>query len=93
MALVLTFNIALQVLAAFVIFVIGYLAFLALLLISLFIATGIYECAKWIRAYAERSASANSSIPADVETPPHREKSFGIPAWRQRLVEMLAGDR
>ena len=61
MAFVLSYNTALQVAAAFVIFLFGYLAFFVFLIICLLIATGLYESAKWIRAYAERSVSANSS--------------------------------
>jgi hypothetical protein len=62
MAFVLTYNSILQVLAAFVIFILGYVAFFALLIVTLLFATGLYEGAKWIRAYTVRSASATSSI-------------------------------
>jgi hypothetical protein len=62
MAFVLSYNTALQVIAAFVIFLFGYLAFFVFLIICLLIATGLYESGKWIRAYAERSVSANASI-------------------------------
>jgi hypothetical protein len=62
MAFVLFYNSILQVLAAFVIFLFGYLAFFVFLIICLLIATGLYETAKWIRAYAEKSVSATSSI-------------------------------
>ena len=62
MAFVLTYNSILQVLAAFVIFIFGYFAFFVFLINSLLIATGLYESAKWIRTYAERSVSATSSI-------------------------------
>jgi len=62
MAFVLFYNSILQVLAAFVIFLFGYLAFFVFLMICLLIATGLYESAKLIRAYAEKSVSPNSSI-------------------------------
>jgi hypothetical protein len=62
MAFLLTFNSALQVLAAFVIFIFGYLAFLTLLLVSLFIATGLYEGARMIRGYAARFSSPSSAV-------------------------------
>jgi hypothetical protein len=71
MAFVLAFNFALQVFAAFVIFLFGYLAFMALLMTSLLIATGLYEGMKRVRAYAVRSASAPTSISSDLETPAH----------------------
>jgi len=62
MAFVLTYNSILQVLAAFVIFIFGYFAFFVFLIISLLIATGLYESAKWVQAYALRTSSLNSSI-------------------------------
>jgi hypothetical protein len=93
MGLILRFNIALQVIAAFVIFLFGYVALFVSLVICLVIAKGIYEGAKGVRAYAVRSASAKSSISSDIDTPAHRKQSFVIPAWRQRLVEGSVGGR
>jgi hypothetical protein len=93
MAFVLIYNSILQVLAAFVIFLFGYLVFFVFLIICLLIATGLYESAKWIRAYPVRSVSANSSMSPDFETPAHRGKRSVIPAWSQRLVERLAAGR
>jgi hypothetical protein len=61
MAFIYAYNSVLQVLAAFVIFLFGYLAFFLLLTACLFIATGLYEGAKWIRMHAVRSASATSA--------------------------------
>jgi len=62
MVLVLIHNSILQALAALVIFIFGYVAFFALLIVTLFLATGLYKGAKWIRAYTVRSASASSAI-------------------------------
>jgi len=62
MAFVLIYNSILQVLAAFVIFLLGYLAFFVLLIATLLIATGLYEGVKWIRAYTMSSSSTVSSI-------------------------------
>lgn len=62
MAFVLIYNSMLQVLAAFVIFLFGYLAFFVLLIATLLIATGLYEGVKWIRAYTIRSSSTINSI-------------------------------
>jgi hypothetical protein len=80
------FNIALQVIAAFVIFIVGYVAlFVSLLVcvaICLAIAKGIYQGARRVRGYAARSASVNSFISPEVETPIHKKKRFFIPAWR-----------
>lgn len=62
MAFGLIYNSILQVLAAFVIFFLGYLALFVILIVTLLIATGLYEGAKWIRAYTVKSASASSSF-------------------------------
>jgi hypothetical protein len=60
------FNIALQVIAAFVIFIFGYVALFVSLIICLAvcfaIGKGIYEGARRVRAYAVRSAPAKASI-------------------------------
>ena len=79
------FNIALQVIAAFVIFIFGYVALFVSLIIclavSLAIGKGISEGARRVRAYAVRSASAKTFISSDVDTPDHKKHSL-IPAWR-----------
>ena len=62
MAFVHSYNAALQVLAAFVIFVFGYIAFFALLAVCLLITAGLYKSAQRIRAWAARSVSATGSI-------------------------------
>ena len=62
MAFIVMFNFALQLIAAFAIFLFGYLALFVSLILCLVAAKGIYEGAKGVRAYAVRSASANSSI-------------------------------
>jgi threonine/homoserine/homoserine lactone efflux protein len=71
MAFILAFNLALQTLAAFVIFILGYLALFVSLLVLLVIAKGIYEGARRVQAYAAGCVSANTFIPPDVETPAH----------------------
>jgi hypothetical protein len=64
------FNVALQVIAAFAIFVLGYVAlFVSLtigLAVSLAIGKGLYEGARRLRAYAVRSAPAKTFISSDV---------------------------
>jgi hypothetical protein len=80
------FNVALQVIAAFAIFVFGYVALLVSLLIclavSVAIGKGISEGARRVRAYAVRSAPAKTFISSDVDTPDHKKKPTFIPAWR-----------
>ena len=64
------FNIALQVIAAFAIFIFGYVVLFVSLIIclavSLAIGKGIYEGARRVRAYAVRSSPANTFISYDV---------------------------
>jgi hypothetical protein len=64
------FNIALQVIAAFAIFVFGYVALSVSLIICLAvcfaIGEGVYEGAKKVRTYAMKSAPAKTFISADV---------------------------
>ena len=80
MAFVHQYNVALPVIAAFVISVLGYLTLFVSLMICLAIAKGLYEGAMEIRAFAMRSAWANSSIPSGGQISPHREKRIVIPA-------------
>jgi hypothetical protein len=64
------FNIALQVIAAFAIFIFGYVALFVSLMIWFFvclvIAKGIYEGAKKVRSYTKRSTPAKTFISSDV---------------------------
>ena len=58
MSALLGFNVALQTIAAFVIFVVGYAALFGTLSVCFAIAMGLYECAKRIWAYPTRLALA-----------------------------------
>jgi hypothetical protein len=64
------FNAVLPVIAAFVIFIFGYVALFVSLMICFFvcllIAKGIYEGAKKVRTYAVRSAQAKTFISSDL---------------------------
>jgi len=62
MAILLTFNSILQVLAAFVIFFFGYTVLMALVLISFFIAAGLYKGARMIQVYATRFSCPRSAV-------------------------------
>jgi hypothetical protein len=53
-----TFNVALQTVAAFVIFLVGYSALFISLFTCFAVAKGLYEVAKGIRTYRTRLASA-----------------------------------
>jgi hypothetical protein len=80
------FNSVVPVIAAFVVFIFGYVAlFVALticLAVSLAIGKGIYEVTRRVRAYAVRSDPAKNFISSDVDIPNNRKKRFLIPAWR-----------
>jgi hypothetical protein len=67
MAFIFTFDFVIEMLAAFVIFVIGYLALFISLMVCLALIKGIYEGAKRVRAYAVRSASPNRPISSDAD--------------------------
>ena len=73
------FNIALQVIAAFAIFIFGYVALFVSLMIWFFlclvIAKGVYEGAKKVRTYAMKTTS-------DVDNSDHRKRALLIPALR-----------
>jgi len=64
------FNAVLPVIAAFVVFIFGYVALFVFLMICFFvclvITKGIYEGAKKVRTYAMKSAPAETFISADV---------------------------
>jgi hypothetical protein len=68
MPLISTFNVAIQTIAAFVVFIVGYATLFISLMICFAIAKGLYESAKRAWKYAEKLASAR------------REKSLAIPA-------------
>jgi hypothetical protein len=67
------------VIAAFLIFSVGYLALFLCIMICLVIARFILEGAKVVRAQLVRPASANSCVSSEVETLDFREKGFAIP--------------
>jgi hypothetical protein len=50
MALIFRFSFAAQVIAAFVIFVLGYIGLFAALLLVLFVVRCLYEAVKWLNA-------------------------------------------
>jgi hypothetical protein len=71
------FNAVLPVIAAFVVFVFGYVALFVSLMICFFvclvIAKGIYEGTKKVRSYTMKSAPAKTFISADVALIPGLE--------------------
>ena len=61
MPLLLRFGFASQVVAAFVIFVLGYVSLFVTLMLLMLVIRGLYESAKRIHASAARRANTNSS--------------------------------
>jgi hypothetical protein len=74
MALVLRFGFAAQVIAAFVIFVLGYVGLFVALMLIMLAVRGLYESVKWLRASALRCATSTSRaferrIPIPISSP------------------------
>jgi hypothetical protein len=65
MAFIFTFEFAMEMLAAFVIFAIGYIALFVSLMICLAVIKGMYEGTKWSWAYASSFAASTPSLPLD----------------------------
>ena len=65
MAFLLKFSFVAQVIAAFVIFVLGYIGLFSLLMIVFVAVRALYEGVKWIRALAARRVLANLSAPSE----------------------------
>lgn len=63
MALVLRFSFAAQVIAAFVIFVLGYIGLFATLMLGLVLVRCLYEGAKWIHARATATRPITGRFP------------------------------
>lgn len=83
MPLLLRFGFAAQIIAAFVIFVLGYLALFVALLIVLFVVKGLYEGAKWIQASAARRGTIPYLQPVN---PGPRAAAPVYPALNRRRV-------
>jgi hypothetical protein len=75
-------NFEVQVIAAFVIFVFGYVALFSSLMIFLFLAKGLYESAKAVRAYAVRYGSTNH-----FQLIRHRNPGSSTEALRYSVLE------
>jgi hypothetical protein len=92
MPLLLRFGFAAQVVAAFVIFVLGYVGLFVTLMLLMLLIRGLYESAKWIRASAARGANSNpfTSTTTSVGTPFERRAPDPItsPANQLQLAEI-----
>lgn len=82
MALLLRFSFVAQVIAAFVIFVLGYIGLFCLLMIAFIAARAVYESVKWIRASAARRVLANASASSEGEGGAARNPFLFAPAGK-----------
>jgi hypothetical protein len=64
MAVLLRFGFAAQVIAAFIIFVLGYIGLFTALMLVILVIRGLYESVKWLSASARARAIANRFTPA-----------------------------
>ncbi len=83
MALVLRFSFAAQIIAAFVIFVLGYIGLFATLMLGLVIARCLYEAVKWMRACA---AAAGRPVPSRFPLSPGDQSERRIPLSSTQLA-------
>jgi hypothetical protein len=98
MALVLRFGFLAQVVAAFVIFVLGYVGLFVALMLLMLVFRGLYEFAKWIHVSALRRANRNSDvfdrrIPLTITSPARGPQLADItfhPALNRRRVAVAA---
>ena len=90
MAVLLRFGFAAQVIAAFVIFVLGYVGLFVALMLIMLVIRGLYESAKWIHASAARRANANHSTSTAGGGAFDRRSPIPItsPANQPRLAEL-----
>ena len=94
MDLVLRFGFAAQVIAAFVIFVLGYVGLFVTLMLLMLAVRGLYESAKWIRASAARRANTSATafdrrVPAPITSPGNQPQLAELtfhPALNRRRV-------
>jgi hypothetical protein len=64
MAFVLRFGFVVQIVAAFVIFVLGYISLFVSLMLVMLLVRGLYESVKWVRTSTLARAAANRSMPS-----------------------------
>jgi hypothetical protein len=83
MALVLRFSFAVQVIAAFVIFVLGYIGLFATLMLGLVIARCLYEVVKWIRV---RAAEERRPVPSHFPLSASDQIERRIPLSSTQLI-------
>lgn len=79
MSVLLRFGFAAQVIAAFVIFVLGYIGLFTALMLVMLIARGLYESVKWLGASTAARAIAKRFTPATAAGSVAFERRIPIP--------------
>jgi hypothetical protein len=88
MAFMLRFGFAAQVVAAFVIFVLGYVGLFVTLMLLMLVVRGLYESVKWLHGSALRRANANLSASAAVAFDRRIPIPISSPANQPQLAEL-----
>lgn len=87
----LDFNL-IQGIAAFAIFVFGFVALFGSLMVFLSLAKGLYASAKAVGAYAVKHGSTNGSNLTDFEIQADQQKRLVIPSWKRKPTEATSGN-
>ncbi|MGD0426346.1 MAG: hypothetical protein ABSC10_06480 [Candidatus Acidiferrales bacterium] len=88
MALILRFSFAAQVIAAFVIFVLGYIGLFATLMLALVVVRFLYEGVKWLNARAAAKRPVVIPFPQSVSNQSQSERR--IPTSGTQLINESA---
>lgn len=91
MALLLRFGFAAQVIAAFVIFGVGYVCLFGALMLVTLIARGLYESVKWVSASSPTRALADRLTPATAQGVTFDRRTpllIASPASQSQLAEL-----
>jgi hypothetical protein len=91
MALILRFGFAAQVIAAFVIFVLGYVGLFAALMLVMLLARGLYDSIRWVSTSAPARAIANRFTPPTDDGVAFERRipiTISSPANRPQLAEV-----
>jgi hypothetical protein len=84
-----TYNSALQVAAAFLIFVVGYLALLFAIVALLLLAEGLHQAFNFARVSLLKSAGGEEQLPLTPAPVVLHGSAFS--GWTHRLTESLTG--
>jgi hypothetical protein len=89
MSVLATYNSALQVAAAFLIFVVGYLALLFAIVALLLVAEGLHQAFNFARVSLLKAGSSEVTFPLTAAPAVIEARAFS--GWTHRLTESLTG--